>query len=49
MDKVTLYVPGPWLKQGTNEIVVFDLKGGPGRTLTGRTEPILNGANRGSK
>jgi beta-galactosidase len=47
--QVTLYVPGPWLKQGRNEVVVFDLNGGPNRTLTGRVEPILNGGNRASK
>jgi beta-galactosidase len=47
--QVTLYVPGPWLRQGKNEVVVFDLKGGPNRKLTGRAEPILNGNNRASK
>ncbi len=39
----TLYVPGPWLRQGENEVVVFDLNGGAVRTLTGRDEPILDG------
>lgn len=38
----TLYVPGPWLKQGENEVVVFDLKGEPGRTLRGRETPVLD-------
>ncbi len=36
----TLYVPGPWLHKGENEVVVFDLQGGAGRTLVGRDKPI---------
>jgi beta-galactosidase len=40
----TLYIPGPWLKQGENEVVVFDLEGAPGRSLQGLDHPILNGA-----
>jgi beta-galactosidase len=39
----TLYVPGPWLRAGENEVVVFDLNGQPGRTLLGRDHPILDG------
>ena len=39
----TLYVPGPWLHKGENEVVVFDLQGGAGRTLLGRDKPILGG------
>jgi beta-galactosidase len=39
----TLYVPGPWLHAGENEVVVFDLSGQPGRTLVGRDQPILDG------
>ncbi|MGB9433837.1 MAG: beta-galactosidase, partial [Candidatus Acidiferrum sp.] len=39
----TLYIPGPWLHSGENEIVVFDLDGQPGRTLLGGDEPILGG------
>jgi beta-galactosidase len=39
----TLYFPGPWLKQGANEVVVFDLQGESGRTLVGRDTPILDG------
>lgn len=39
----TLYVPGPWLRAGENEVVVFDLNGQPGRTLVGRDHPILDG------
>ena len=38
----TLYVPGPWLRAGENEVVVFDLNGQPGRTLLGRDHPILD-------
>jgi beta-galactosidase len=38
----TLYVPGPWLKQGDNEVIVFDLEGAPGRTLRGLDTAILN-------
>lgn len=39
----TLYLPAPWLKQGTNEIVVFDLEGKSGLTLEGLDRPILDG------
>jgi beta-galactosidase len=38
----TLYVPGPWLDSGQNEVIVFDLNGQPGRTLLGRDTPILD-------
>ena len=38
----TLYFPGPWLKTGENEVIVFDLEGASGRTLVGWDEPILN-------
>jgi beta-galactosidase len=38
----TLYVPGPWLHEGENEVIVFDLDGKPGRSLAGRDSPILN-------
>lgn len=41
----TLYCPGPWLKRGRNEIIVLDLNGTGGRTITGLTEPILDRAN----
>ena len=40
----TLYVPGPWLKAGENEVVVFDLEGAPGRSLQGLNQPVLNAA-----
>ena len=37
----TLYVPGPWLKQGANEVVVFEMDGKPGSTLEGLTKANL--------
>ena len=42
----TLYVPGVWLKEGENEIVVFDLKGKPGATVSGLDHPLLDGPVR---
>jgi beta-galactosidase len=40
----TLYVPGPWLHEGTNEIVVFDLSPSAATpTVTGLATPILDG------
>lgn len=42
----TLYCPGVWLKQGRNDIVVFEqLKTGP-HSLSGLTEPILDQLNQ---
>jgi beta-galactosidase len=38
----SLYVPGPWLKPGANEVVVFDLDVPRRRTLAGVTKPILD-------
>ncbi len=40
----TLYVPASWLKKGSNEVVVLDLKGGKARSLEGLNKPILDGA-----
>jgi beta-galactosidase len=37
----TLYVPGPWLNSGTNDIIVFDLDGKPNPTVQGLTRPNL--------
>lgn len=37
----TLYIPASWLKEGSNEVVVFDLKGEGERSLEGRDKPIL--------
>lgn len=39
----TLYLPAPWLKQGTNTVEVFDLDGKSGLTLEGLDHPILDG------
>jgi beta-galactosidase len=39
----TLYLPGPWLKQGSNDVIVFDLEGGPGRSVEGKSAPVLDG------
>lgn len=39
----TLYVPGPWLHKGENEVVVFDLNGNSPRSLVGRDKPVLDG------
>jgi beta-galactosidase len=38
----TLYLPAPWLKQGANEIVVFELQTHKQRTVRGLKEPILD-------
>jgi beta-galactosidase len=38
----TLYVPGPWLRQGENEVVVLDLMGDGPSELTSRDTPILD-------
>ena len=38
----TLYLPGPWLHQGTNDVIVFDLEGSSGRAIAGRATPILD-------
>ena len=38
----TMYVPGPWLKKGKNEIVIFDLLGPDEPVMTTQTTPILN-------
>ena len=37
----TLYVPGPWLKRGANEIIVFDVNGSSDHTVQGLTKPNL--------
>jgi beta-galactosidase len=40
----TLFVPGPWLLKGNNEVVVFDLAPSPAMpTLAGLADPILDG------
>ena len=42
----TLYVPGPWLKAGSNQVVIFDLDGKPGRMVQGKTQPVLDAPPR---
>ncbi|MGH9599001.1 MAG: beta-galactosidase, partial [Terracidiphilus sp.] len=42
----TLYVPGPWLHAGWNQIVVFDIDGVQSPRLAGLTAPILDGPVR---
>ena len=37
-----LYIPGPWLRSGENEVVVFDLNGQSGQTLLGSDHPMLD-------
>ncbi len=37
----TLYAPGPMLKQGANEVVVFDLEGKAGARVVGMDKPDL--------
>ncbi|HWH49977.1 MAG TPA: hypothetical protein VN651_00415, partial [Gemmatimonadaceae bacterium] len=39
----TLYLPGPWLRRGANDVVVFDLVTPARRTLAGLRAPILSG------
>ena len=39
----TLYLPGPWLRKGSNDVIVFDEEGAAGRTIDGKAAPILNG------
>jgi beta-galactosidase len=38
----TMYVPGPWLKRGKNEVVIFDLIGPESPRVAGLDHPILN-------
>jgi beta-galactosidase len=38
----TLYLPAPWLKQGKNEVVIFNLKAKPGAKLRGLRKPVLH-------
>ena len=37
----TLYLPGPWLKKGANEVVVFDIDAHSSSTIEGMTKPNL--------
>jgi len=38
----TMYVPGPWLKAGRNEVIVLDLLGPKEPALVGLKKPILD-------
>ncbi|HEX5152957.1 MAG TPA: beta-galactosidase [Parafilimonas sp.] len=38
----TMYVPGPWLKEGANEVVVLDYLGSKKNVLQGLEKPILD-------
>lgn len=39
----TLYVPAPWLREGENEVVVFEMEPtGQPRTISGLSQPILD-------
>ncbi|MBY0556691.1 MAG: beta-galactosidase [Burkholderiaceae bacterium] len=38
----TMYLPGPWLRKGRNEVVVLDLTGPRSARLNGLTTPILD-------
>lgn len=38
----TMYLPGPWLKPGPNEIVILDLLGPEKPVIAGLQQPILN-------
>jgi beta-galactosidase len=38
----TMYLPGPWIKSGANEIVVLDLTGPEEPVIAGLKEPILD-------
>ena len=37
----TLYVPGPWLRTGANDVVVFSLAPPQSPTLAGVTAPVF--------
>jgi beta-galactosidase len=38
----TLYLPGPWLRRGANEIVVLDLTGPRAARIAGLRQPVLD-------
>ncbi len=38
----TMYLPGPWIKKGRNEVVVLDLTGPQNARIAGLAEPILD-------
>jgi beta-galactosidase len=38
----TLYAPGPWLRNGRNDLTVLDLQGQMGRSVRGLEKPLLD-------
>jgi len=38
----TMYLPGPWLKSGENDVIVLDFIGPESPTLAGLDHPVLN-------
>jgi beta-galactosidase len=36
----SLYLPAPWMEQGDNTVVVFDLQAPNGRAVRGATQPV---------
>lgn len=42
----TMYLPGPWIKRGRNELVVLDLTGPREARIAGLAEPILDQLHR---
>ena len=38
----TMYVPGPWLKRGRNEVIILDVTGPENPVIAGLDRPILN-------
>lgn len=44
----TLYLPGCWLKEGENEIIIFDIIGPTSATTRGLTTPILDDLRQSS-
>jgi beta-galactosidase len=42
----TMYLPGPWIRKGRNEVVVLDLTGPREARIAGLAEPILDQLHR---
>lgn len=38
----TLYAPAPWLTQGKNDVIVFDMQGKTGASIRGLDKPMLD-------
>lgn len=45
----TLYCPGPWLKPGENEVVVFQTEAGESQRIQGLKDPIWEIHQRGTR